>query len=118
LPAKRRGGEVLESSRPSLPREADGDQISGAKKLGERILQLFARLLCPVTEIDVIVMKNNIIIFTPQEHRQEISRQGSWIRIENEGGTRLIESLLVVWLGAWALFAGIEFLQSTGLLVF
>jgi hypothetical protein len=63
-------------------------------------------------------MKNNIIIFTPQNHRQQIGNQGSWIRIENEGGTRLVESLLVVWLGAWALFAGIEFLQSTGLLVF
>ena len=63
-------------------------------------------------------MKNNIIIFTPQNDRQEIGSQGSWIRIENEGSARLIESLLVVWLGAWALFAGIEFLQSTGILVF
>jgi len=63
-------------------------------------------------------MKNNIIIFTPQEHGQEIRSQGSWIRIENEGGPRLIESLLVLWLGAWALFAGIEFLQSSGILVF
>ena len=83
----------------------------------ERILQLSARLLCPVIEIDVNAMKNNIIIFTPQNSRQEIGN-GSWIRIENEGSTRLVESLLVVWLGAWALFAGIEFLQSTGLLVF
>jgi hypothetical protein len=63
-------------------------------------------------------MKNNIIIFTPQNDRQEFGSQGSWIRIENEGSARLVESLLVVWLGAWALFAGIEFLQSTGLLVF
>jgi hypothetical protein len=94
------------------------DQERERKNDSERILQLFARLLCPVIEIKVIVMKNNIIIFTPQDHRQQIGSQGSWIRIENEGGTRLIESLLVVWLGAWALFAGIEFLQSTGLLVF
>jgi hypothetical protein len=88
------------------------------KKESERILQLLVRLLCPVTEIKLIVMKNNIIIFTPQDQRQEIGSQGSWIRIENEGSTRLIESILVVWLGAWSLFAGIEFLQSTGLLVF
>jgi hypothetical protein len=94
------------------------DQERERKNDSERILQLFARLLCPVIEIKVIVMKNNIIIFTPQDHRQQIGSQGSWIRIENEGSTRLIESLLVVWLGAWALFAGIEFLQSTGLLVF
>jgi hypothetical protein len=63
-------------------------------------------------------MKNNIIIFTPQQHGQEIRGQGSWIRIEKETASELIESLLVLWLGAWALFAGIEFLQSTGLLVF
>jgi hypothetical protein len=63
-------------------------------------------------------MKNNIIIFTPPDNRQGIGSHGSWIRIEKEGGARLIESLLVIWLGAWALFAGIEFLQSTGILVF
>ena len=63
-------------------------------------------------------MKNNIINFSPQMDRQEIRSQGNWIRIEREGVSGLIESLLVVWLGAWALFAGIEFLQSTGILVF
>ena len=63
-------------------------------------------------------MKNNIIIFTPQDPIREVGNQGSWIRIENEGSTRVFEPLLVVWLGAWALFAGIELLQSIGLLVF
>jgi hypothetical protein len=84
----------------------------------QRILQLFARLRCPVTEIYAIDIKNNIINFTPQERRPGFRSQGSWIRIENEGAAHLIESLLVLWLGAWALFAGIEFLQSTGILVF
>ena len=98
--------------------EADGDQTSAVKKKTQRNLQLFARSLCPVTEIYVIAMKNNIIIFTPPDNRQGIGSHGSWIRIEKEGGARLIESLLVIWLGAWALFAGIEFLQSTGILVF
>ena len=88
------------------------------EKSTQRILQLFARSLCPVTEIYLIAMKNNIIIFTPQDDREGIGSNGSWIRIEKEGGVRLIESLLVIWLGAWALFAGIEFLQSTGILVF
>jgi len=63
-------------------------------------------------------MKNNIINFTPQENRQEVATRGSWIRIENEAASRLVESLLVLWLGAWSLFAGIEFLRSTGLLAF
>jgi hypothetical protein len=63
-------------------------------------------------------MKNNIIYFSPQTDRQEISNQGSWIRIENEAASGLIESLLVLWLGAWSLFAGIEFLRSTGIMLF
>jgi hypothetical protein len=74
--------------------------------------------VCPVSEIYAIDMKNNIINFTPQLDRQETISQESWIRIEREGVSGLIESLLVIWLGAWALFAGIEFLQSTGILVF
>jgi hypothetical protein len=74
--------------------------------------------MCPAIEIQTIDMKNNIISFTPQEARQEIRSQGSWIRIESESAFGLIESLLVFWLGAWSLFAGIEFLRSTGLLVF
>ena len=61
-------------------------------------------------------MKNNIIYFSPQSDRQEISNHGSWIRIENEAISGLIESLLVLWLGAWSLFAGLEFLRSTGML--
>lgn len=63
-------------------------------------------------------MKNNIIYFSPQTDRQEISNHGSWIRIENEAASGLIESLLVLWLGAWSLFAGIEFLRSTGMMLF
>jgi hypothetical protein len=63
-------------------------------------------------------MKNNIIYFTPPETRQEIRSQGSWIPIQGETAFGLIESFLVLWLGAWSLFAGIEFLRSTGILVF
>jgi hypothetical protein len=63
-------------------------------------------------------MKNNIIYFTPQQEGQESGSQGSWIRIESESAFNLIESGLVFWLGAWSIFAGIEFLQSTGILVF
>jgi hypothetical protein len=89
------------------------------QKLGpENFLQLFSPRMCPAIEIQTIDMKNNIISFTPQEARQEIRSQGSWIRIESESAFGLIESLLVLWLGAWSLFAGIEFLRSTGLLVF
>ena len=84
----------------------------------EIILQLSSSQMCPAMEIQTIDMKNNIISFTPQEARQEIRSQGSWIRIESESAFGLIESLLVLWLGAWSLFAGIEFLQSTGILVF
>jgi hypothetical protein len=84
----------------------------------EIFLQLFSSRVCPAIEIQSIDMKNNIISFTPQEARQEIRSQGSWIRIESESAFGLIESLLVLWLGAWSLFAGIEFLRSTGILVF
>jgi hypothetical protein len=83
-----------------------------------KLLQLFGPTACPVTEMQLIDMKNNIIIFTPQEERQETRSRGTWIRIENEAASSLIESLLVFWLGAWSLFAGIEFLRSTGILVF
>ena len=82
------------------------------------MMQLCGSPLCPVIEIHVIDMKNNIIIFTPQEERQETRSRGTWIRIENEAASSLIESLLVFWLGAWSLFAGIEFLRSTGILLF
>ena len=89
------------------------------QKFGPEIfLQLSSPQMCPAIEIQTIDMKNNIISFTPQEARQEIRSQGSWIRIESESAFGLIESLLVLWLGAWSLFAGIEFLQSTGILVF
>jgi hypothetical protein len=63
-------------------------------------------------------MKNKIINFKPPEDRQRIRSAGSWIRIESEAASGLIESLLVLWLGAWSLFAGFEFLRSTGILVF
>jgi hypothetical protein len=66
----------------------------------------------------LIDMKNNIINFAPQQDRQAIRSRGTWIRIEQEAASSLIESLLVFWLGAWSIFAGIEFLQSTGILVF
>ena len=82
------------------------------------MMQLCRPPLCPVIEIHVIDMKNNIIIFSPQEDRQEIRNHGSWIRIEHEAVSSLVESLLVLWLGAWSLFAGIEFLRSTGILLF
>ena len=82
------------------------------------MMQLCGPPLCPVIEIHVIDMKNNIIIFSPQEDRQEIRNHGSWIRIEHEAVSSLVESLLVLWLGAWSLFAGIEFLRSTGILLF
>jgi hypothetical protein len=82
------------------------------------MMQLCGPPLCPAIEIHVIDMKNNIIIFSPQEDRQEIRNHGSWIRIENEAASSLVESLLVLWLGAWSLFAGIEFLRSTGILLF
>jgi hypothetical protein len=84
----------------------------------KRMMQLCGSPLCPVIEIHVIDMKNNIIIFSPQEDRQEIRNHGNWIRIENEAASSLVESLLVLWLGAWSLFAGIEFLRSTGILLF
>jgi hypothetical protein len=84
----------------------------------ERMMQLYGPPLCPVIEIHIIDMKNNIIIFSPQEDRQEIRNHGSWIRIENEAASSVVESLLVLWLGAWSLFAGFEFLQSTGRLLF
>jgi hypothetical protein len=82
------------------------------------MMQLCGPPLCPVIEIQLIDMKNNIIIFSPQEDSRQNGNHGSWIRIENEAASGLVESLLVLWLGAWSLFAGIEFLQSTGILLF
>ena len=99
-------------------RENFGSRKADQKPGPKIFLQLSSPLMCPAIEIQNIDMKNNIISFTPQEARQEIRRQGSWIRIESESAFGLIESLLVLWLGAWSVFAGIEFLQSTGILVF
>jgi hypothetical protein len=63
-------------------------------------------------------MKNNIIYFNSRESTPESKSQGSWIRIERESAFNMIETLLVLWLGGWSLFAGFEFLRSTGILAF
>ena len=115
---RRGGGSAFEKLHPLrqdllIPKRSPLPKIPA-----KRILQLFGSPACPVIEMQSIDMKNNIIIFTPQEDRQEIRRRNTWIRIEHETVSSLIESFLVFWLGAWSLFAGIEFLQSTGILVF
>ena len=63
-------------------------------------------------------MKNNIIYLRPQQHSYPTTGQGSWIPIETEAASGFVDSLLVLWLGAWSLYAGFECLQATGLLVF
>jgi hypothetical protein len=111
-------GQAVHGVRSPAARENFGSRKADQKPGPKIFLQLSSPLMCPAIEIQNIDMKNNIISFTPQEARQEIRRQGSWIRIESESAFGLIESLLVLWLGAWSVFAGIEFLQSTGILVF
>ena len=81
-------------------------------------MQLLPPPVCPEIEIQLFDMKNNIIYFTPPESSQEMRSQGGWIRIDNEAAFGLIESILVLWLGAWSLFAGFEFLRSTGIMAF
>jgi hypothetical protein len=111
-------GPGVHGVRSPVTRESLRISKADQKPGHEIFLQLLSPQMCPAIEIQRIDMKNNIISFTPQEARQEIRSQGSWIRIESESAFGLIESLLVLWLGAWSLFAGIEFLQSTGILVF
>jgi RNA polymerase sigma factor (sigma-70 family) len=71
LPATGRSGELPDSSLPRLPHEVTTTKDQREEKSTQRILQLFARSLCPVTGIYVIAMKNNIIIFTPQDDVEE-----------------------------------------------
>jgi hypothetical protein len=63
-------------------------------------------------------MKNNIIYFRPPQHTYATTGQGSWIPFETEAASGFVDSLLVLWLGGWSLYAGFECLQATGLLAF
>jgi hypothetical protein len=49
---------------------------------------------------------------------QTTTDAGGWVRVEAESAFGLIDSLLVLWLGGWSLYAGFECLQAAGLLVF
>jgi hypothetical protein len=81
-------------------------------------VQLFAPQRCPVNETQQTAMKNNIIYFRPPQHTYATTGQGSWIPIETEAASGFVDSLLVLWLGGWSLYAGFECLQATGLLAF
>jgi hypothetical protein len=62
-------------------------------------------------------MNSNIIYLdlkTPETNQQ----QGNWIRIENDAAFKIIDTLLVFWLSAWSLVAGVEFLRATGTVLF
>ena len=63
-------------------------------------------------------MKNNIIDFRPRQNTYATTGQCSWIPIETEDASGFVDSLLVLWLGGWSLYAGFECLQATGFLVF
>jgi len=63
-------------------------------------------------------MKNNIIYFRPHQNTYTTTGQCSWIPIETEVASGFVDSLLVLWLGAWSLYAGFECLKATGFLVF
>jgi hypothetical protein len=67
-------------------------------------------------------MKNNIIYLRPQQYTQAMTGQGEGqgdrIRIETEAGFGFVDSLLLLWLGAWSLYAGFACLQATGSLAF
>jgi hypothetical protein len=92
------------------------------QKTGSGIfLQLFGLLLCPVIETQSMVMNRNIIYLdfkTPDTNREQGKGQGNWIRIENDAAFKIIDTLLVFWLGAWSLIAGVEFLRATGSVLF
>ena len=64
-------------------------------------------------------MKDNIIYFRQaQEQGKQESDQVRWIKIENDGAPNLVETLVVLWLGAWALIASVEFLSVTATALF
>jgi hypothetical protein len=63
-------------------------------------------------------MKNNIICLLPEKNMKATTHSGGWISVEAESAFGLIDSLLVIWLGGWSLYAGFECLQAAGLLVF
>jgi len=63
-------------------------------------------------------MKNNIIYLRPEQNMQTTTDAGGWVHVEAESGFGLIDSMLVLWLGGWSLYAGFECLQAAGLLVF
>ncbi|MBV8226693.1 MAG: hypothetical protein JO232_16060 [Verrucomicrobia bacterium] len=63
-------------------------------------------------------MKNNIIYLRPEQNMQTTTDAGGWVRVEAESAFGLIDSMLVLWLGGWSLYAGFECLQAAGLLVF
>lgn len=88
-----------------------------SKRLAKIFLQLFHLLLCPVIETQSMDMNRNIIYLdfkTPDSNRQ----QGNWIRIDNDAAFKIIDTLLVFWLGAWSLVASVEFLRATGTVLF
>ena len=87
----------------------------------EIFLQLFRLLLCPVIETQSTDMNSNIIYLdfkTPDTSRHQVKGQGTWIRIENDAAFKIIDTLLVFWLAAWTLIAGVEFLRATGSVLF
>ncbi|HYY28475.1 MAG TPA: hypothetical protein VE860_11050 [Chthoniobacterales bacterium] len=65
-------------------------------------------------------MKDNIIDFRlPEEKREQGRKQhAKWIKIERDVAASLIDTLMVVWLGAWTLIASVEFLRVTGTALF
>ncbi|MBV8640091.1 MAG: hypothetical protein JO070_01800 [Verrucomicrobia bacterium] len=63
-------------------------------------------------------MNNNIIYLSPEQAMQTTTNAGGWIHVEAESAFGLIDSMLVLWLGGWSLYAGVECLQAAGLLVF
>jgi hypothetical protein len=83
-----------------------------------RILQLFVHLPCPVSATHQTDMKNNIIYLRPEQNMQTTTDAGGWVRLEAERAFGLIDSLLILGLGGWSLYAGFECLQAAGLLVF
>jgi len=74
-----------------------------------------------VIETKSMDMNSNIIYLdfkTAEKRRQEGKRQGNWIRIENDAAFKIIDAFLVLWLGAWSMVAGVEFLRATGAVLF